>query len=117
MDEELESKITQIMGLLKNQFGGGDNQEDNGESGHGSSQEGSQETSILGNAMNDDTLQMMLKMKRIMDQQNRKDDPAKNLLLAIKPFLKESRQTRVNHCIQFLSLSKVAQYSDLFQLK
>ncbi len=108
MDEELESKITQIMGLLKNQFGGGGGEENSQESS---------ESSIFGNGMNDDTLQMMMKMKRIMDQQNRKDDPARNLLLAIKPFLKEARQTRVNHCIQFLSLSQVAQYSDLFQGK
>lgn len=105
MDEELESKITQIVGLLKNQFGGsgGDEEEPSRESN--------------GDGMNADTLQMMMKMKRIMDQQNRKDDPAKNLLLAIKPFLKETRQTRVNHCIQFLSLSQVAQYSELFQGK
>ena len=96
MDEELESKITQIVGMLKNQFGSGEEVTEN-----------------LG--VNDDTLQMMMKMKRVMDQQNQKNDPAKNLLLAIKPFLKENRQTRVNHCIQFLSLSKVAQYSDLFQ--
>ena len=100
MDDELESKITQIVGLLKNQFGGSENGEEPKES-----------------PLDGDTLQMMMKMKRVMEQQNRKDDPAKNLLLAIKPFLKESRRTRVNHCIQFLSLSQVAQYSDLFQTK
>ena len=104
MDEELESKITQIVGLLKNQFGGSESGEE--------SKENPKE-----NPLDGDTLQMMMKMKRVMDQQNRKDDPAKNLLLAIKPFLKESRRTRVNHCIQFLSLSQVAQYSDLFQTK
>ncbi len=116
MDEELESKITQIMGLLKNQFGSGSGEENSQESGE-SNNPAMDVSSIFGNGMNDDTLQMIMKMKRIMDQQNRKDDPARNLLLAIKPFLKETRQTRVNHCIQFLSLSQVAQYSELFQGK
>lgn len=109
MDEDLENKISQIIGALKGQFSSdgdesGSNEEDGGES----------EQRSGGFDMPDDTLQMMMKMKRMFDQQGGKKDPAKDLLLAISPFLKESRQERVGTCIKFLGMSKMAKYTDLF---
>lgn len=109
MDEDLENKITQIIGALKSQFSS-----DDGEGGENSrSQSGGSDSS----GMSDDTLKMMMKMKSIMDGQSKKDDPAKNLLLAIKPFLRESRQERVGNCIKFLGMSKMAKYAELFNDK
>ncbi len=51
---------------------------------------------------------MILKMKQIMDSmKNNKDDPRANLLLSLKPYLKNSRQEKVDQYIKLFNMSKV----------
>ena len=51
---------------------------------------------------------MIMKMKSIMDSmKNQKDDPRANLLLSLKPYLKESRKDKVDQYIKLFSMSKV----------
>lgn len=53
-------------------------------------------------------INMLLKMKAIMDKINsNKNDPRSNLLLSLKPYLKESRKNKVEQYVQFLNMSKV----------
>lgn len=53
-------------------------------------------------------INMLLKMKSIMEKMNtNKDDPRANLLLSLKPYLKESRKGKVEQYIQFFNISKV----------
>jgi len=112
MDDDLENKIAQIVGALKGQFSSGETEEDEGNKGEESAQSDNNSGDF---EMPDDSLKMMMKMKRVLDQQKTgQNDPAKNLLNAIKPFLKESRQERVGNCIKFLGMSKMLQYTDLF---
>ena len=49
----------------------------------------------------------IMKLKTAFDKMNSKDDPRAKLLLALKPYLKESRKEKVEQYIQFLSISKV----------
>lgn len=49
----------------------------------------------------------ILKMKSIFDQMNKKDDPRSNLLLSLKPYLKESRKNKVEQYVQLFNMSKV----------
>lgn len=45
----------------------------------------------------------ILKMKSIMDKMgNSKDDPRANLLLSLKPYLKESRKSKVEQYVRFI---------------
>lgn len=49
----------------------------------------------------------ILKMKKIMDSVNsNKDDPRSNLLLSLKPYLKESRRKKVDQYIQLFGIGK-----------
>lgn len=49
----------------------------------------------------------LLKMKSIMDSMNsNKDDPRSNLLLSLKPYLKESRRKKVDQYIQLFGIGK-----------
>lgn len=49
----------------------------------------------------------ILKMKQIMDSMNNsKDDPRANLLLSLKPYLKESRKQKVDQYIKLFGLGK-----------
>ena len=45
-------------------------------------------------------------MKSIMEKMNSKDDPRANLLLSLKPYLKESRKSKVEQYIKLFNMSK-----------
>ncbi|MDO5555703.1 MAG: hypothetical protein Q4G09_03345 [Clostridia bacterium] len=49
----------------------------------------------------------IMKMKTIIDKMNVKDDPRSNLLQSLKPYLKDSRQSKVDQYIQLMNMSKV----------
>ena len=49
----------------------------------------------------------MLKMKQVIDSMNaNKDDPRTNLLLSLKPYLKESRQKKVEQYVKLFGIEK-----------
>lgn len=48
----------------------------------------------------------IMKLKTVFDKMNTKDDPRAKLLLALKPYLKESRKDKVEQYIQFFNISK-----------
>lgn len=49
----------------------------------------------------------ILKMKQVMDSINsNKDDPRSNLLMSLKPYLKESRQKKVDQYVKLFGLGK-----------
>lgn len=49
----------------------------------------------------------IIKFKTIMDKMNSKDDPRTKLLTSLKPYLKDSRKSKIDQYIQFLNMSKV----------
>lgn len=49
----------------------------------------------------------ILKMKSIIDRMNDKDDPRRNLLLSLKPYLKDSRKEKLDQYLQLLNVSRV----------
>lgn len=53
-------------------------------------------------------MDMLFKMKNIMDKMNNtKDDPRANLLLSLKPYLKESRKEKVEQYVKLFSMGKI----------
>ena len=49
----------------------------------------------------------ILKMKSAFDKVNNTEDPRANLLKSLKPYLKESRKSKIDKYIQFLNMSKI----------
>ncbi len=49
----------------------------------------------------------ILKLKSILEKMNNSDDPRANLLRSLKPYLKDSRKSKVEQYIQLLNMSKV----------
>lgn len=49
----------------------------------------------------------ILKMKTIMEKMNSKNNPRSNLLLSLKPYLKESRRSKVDQYIQLLNMGNI----------
>ena len=56
----------------------------------------------------------ILKLKSIMEKFNKKDDPRTNLLHSLKPYLRESRQKKID---EYANLLKLASISDIFKNK
>lgn len=56
----------------------------------------------------------IMKMKTIIDKLNVKDDPRSKLLQSLKPYLKESRQSKVDQYIQLMNMSKVMEVFPFF---
>lgn len=49
----------------------------------------------------------IMKMKSIIDKMNVKDDPRSNLLQSLKPYLNDSRKSKVDQYIQLMNMSRV----------
>ena len=56
----------------------------------------------------------ILKMKNIIDKMNTKDDPRANLLKSLKPYLNDSRKSKIDQYIQLMNMSKVLDVFPLF---
>ena len=59
-------------------------------------------------------INMILKLKSIMDTMNNsKNDPRANLLQSLKPYLKDSKKEKVDQYIKFLNIAKVIETLDI----
>ena len=52
-------------------------------------------------------IETILKFKSMFDKMNSKDDPRSKLLMALKPYLKESRKEKLDKYVQLFNISKV----------
>jgi len=62
----------------------------------------------------DENLEMMRRMKWILDRVRSNNDPRINLLSSIKPFLNNRRQKRVGNCIKFLQMTGLTRHIEDF---
>lgn len=82
---------------LKNIFNGLNNSSNN----YNKNEDNSQDSSL------DIDIDTLLKMKQILSSINsNKDDPRTNLLISLKPYLKESRQKKVDQYIKLFGIGK-----------
>lgn len=50
----------------------------------------------------------ILKMKSVMEKMNNKNDPRSNLLYSLKPYLRQTKQDKLDQYVNLLNFSKVA---------
>lgn len=93
--------VNNLMNMLGNNSTENNSQADNNYSDD--STNNSSSTSNFGNI----DFETIMKMKSIIDKMNIKDDPRSNLLESLKPYLKESRKSKVDQYIQLMNLSRV----------
>ncbi|MGE4282773.1 MAG: hypothetical protein AB7G87_03550 [Clostridia bacterium] len=56
----------------------------------------------------DDTMDTIIKIKKMVDKVNSTADPRVNLLLALKPYLNNNRQTKLDTAIKVVNLTKLS---------
>lgn len=79
----------------------------NSNSSNNTSNESSSDFSSSSSSSSTLDFETIMKMKTIIDKMNSKDDPRSNLLLSLKPYLKDSRKEKIDQYIQLLNISKV----------
>ena len=94
--------INSLMSILTNSSNHLDNSSDNKTNNELNSQ-----TSSTNNSKNNIDFETILKMKSIIDEMNSKDDPRSKLLESLKPYLKESRRSKIDQYVQLLNMSKI----------
>ena len=50
----------------------------------------------------------VLKMKSVMEKMNNTNDPRSNLLYSLKPYLRETKQEKLEQYVNLLNVSKIA---------
>ena len=83
-------------------------------SSNNSQSEQANNSSNSDNSQNNIDFDTILKMKSIIDKMNIKDDPRSNLLESLKPYLKESRRSKIDQYVQLMNMSKVMESFNLF---
>lgn len=51
----------------------------------------------------------ILKMKSVMEKMNNKNDPRSNLLYSLKPYLRDTRQEKLDQYVNLLNMTKIAE--------
>ena len=60
----------------------------------------------------EENIEMVRKIKNVMQKLNSNNDPRISLLNAIRPFLSKKRQSKLNNCIKLLHMTSLTKYMD-----
>ena len=82
----------------------------NNKSNNSNSSSNSQKEGTNNSSTSNIDFETIMKMKTIIDKMNVKDDPRSNLLLSLKPYLKESRREKLDQYIQLMNISKALDF-------
>ena len=93
--------INNLMGML------GNNSSNNGDQNHNYSENNYDNSTQNNSGFGNIDFETIMKMKSIIDKMNIKDDPRSNLLESLKPYLKESRKSKIDQYIQLMNISRV----------
>ena len=82
----------------------------NNKSNNSNSSSNSQKEGTNNSSTSNIDFETIMKMKTIIDKMNVKDDPRSNLLLSLKPYLKESRREKLDQYIRLMNISKALDF-------
>lgn len=101
--------ISNLANMIKNgnNFSGSTNIESSDSSNNTTSSQ-----NVSQDNFNNIDFETILKIKSIIENLNKKDDPRSNLLYSLKPYLRKSRQKKLD---QYVNLLKIAQISNLLK--
>ena len=54
-------------------------------------------------------IETILKMKSMLEELNKKDDPRSNLLYSLKPYLRKTRQEKIDEYINLFKITKITE--------
>ena len=104
--------INNLVDILKTQKTNDTNNTNNSDTNNSTSPEDSRgifsNFTSDSNSNNNFDINTIVKIKSIMDTLNKKNDPKSNLLYSLKPYLRKSRQAKLDQYVNILKISQVA---------
>lgn len=61
------------------------------------------------NSFNNIDINTIMKMKSVMEKMNSSNDPRNNLLYSLKPYLRESKQDKLDQYANLMNIAKIAE--------
>ncbi len=109
--------INNLVNMLKNSNTESSNDNSSGSSTKSEPNSGSSSNNNNNNSSSDFNFssldfETIMKIKSIMETLNSKDDPKSNLLYSLKPYLRKSKQDKLD---QYANLLKISKVSNLFK--
>ncbi|MBE5822320.1 MAG: hypothetical protein E7311_07045 [Clostridiales bacterium] len=109
--EDMSNMINKLSDMLNSSDAPNDIKEmintftQNSDSSNNTATISSEDTNNTNNNINID-IDMILKAKKIMEAMSNTNDPRKDLLLSLKPYVKNSKKEKIDKYIKFLNISK-----------
>jgi len=100
--ENMPDNVKGLLSLLASSLGSKDEAP-----GKTVSEEASSEEPVKKRLEPEDDTETFRKVKKVLDKFNTGNDPRMNLLHAIKPFMNNKRQKKLNNCIQLLQMTSL----------
>lgn len=107
--EGMPENISGILSMLSNSSNKEPNESKTNEEPAGKHENYAKEEKPERNELQDN-IEMISKVKRVMDSLQNTNDPRINLLNAIRPFLNKSRQKKVGSCIKLFQMSHMTRF-------
>ena len=111
-DENNLNITPEMIGNLANMLKSGNSDDSSASSNFSHSENSSNSNEGSNSSVNNIDFETILKLKSIMETLNKKDDPRSNLLYSLKPYLRESKQKKLD---QYVNLLKITNLSNLFK--
>ena len=111
-DENNLNITTEMIGNLASMLNSNTQNNSSASSNSSDDEDNSQAHEENGSSFSNIDFETILKLKSIMETLNQKDDPRSNLLYSLKPYLRESKQKKLD---QYVNLLKITRLSNFFK--
>lgn len=108
-NQEMPDNIKNILNSMNNNTNNSNNTSNNNNINSNNNSQNSNQNSSSNNPFGDFDMNTILKMQKIMSSMNndKQADYRTNLLMSLKPYLKESRKGKVDQYVQLMKMGKI----------
>ena len=108
-NQEMPDNIKNILNSMNNNTNNSNNTSNNSNINSNNNSQNSNQNSSSNNPFGDFDMNTILKMQKIMSSMNndKQADYRTNLLMSLKPYLKESRKGKVDQYVQLMKMGKI----------
>lgn len=108
-NQEMPDNIKNILNSMNNNTNNTNNTSNNSNINSNNNSQNSNQNSSSNNPFGDFDMNTILKMQKIMSSMNndKQADYRTNLLMSLKPYLKESRKGKVDQYVQLMKMGKI----------
>jgi glutamate/tyrosine decarboxylase-like PLP-dependent enzyme len=108
MANDLNSAVNALKGILGDNAGDKIQAVVQGLSQSDEQQQESETPAKRNSGIDESTMQYIMRMKSIIDEMSRDGDDRSNLLLSLRPYMREQRQKSIDNALRLMTLTKLS---------